>query len=87
MLATVVILTLGTAAALPFAVVSDPVVEGIFSVCNTLLNACTLYLLNKALTHSREAADEATTVRRIVDKRERNSHPPDDQWKREGDSQ
>jgi uncharacterized membrane protein len=77
------VMALVTAAAMPFAVVSDAVVAGIFSVCNTILNAATLYFLNKAISHSKDAAAEATIARKIVDNRkEKVVPPPDRKFKR-----
>lgn len=85
MLAIMVVLTLATVAGAPFAIVSDPVVAGIFSVCNTVLNAITLYFLNKAISHSKDAATEATIAREIVDNRKEKAVPPDRKFKRKTD--
>ncbi len=45
-----------TTAAMPFAVVSDVLVAGIFSLVNTVLNGITLYFLSKAQTERKAVA-------------------------------
>ncbi|HMC97434.1 MAG TPA: hypothetical protein VKG92_07275 [Flavobacteriales bacterium] len=76
-LATVSVLT--TTATMPFAVVSDTVVAGIFSVVNTTLTA----ILIRVLRNDVKPTVEETHG--MLNRRNRQHPPPDHQYKREGD--
>lgn len=49
-------------ALVPFAVVSDVIVAGVFSLVNTLLSAATIWFLNRSLRGVPEKVDEAHKI-------------------------
>lgn len=65
MLAAAITASLTGTAMMPFAVVSDVVIAGIFSIVNTLLNAAIILLLSRTkrtAQETRQIADEAVDL-------------------------
>lgn len=69
----------------PFAVVSDAVTAGIFSLVNTILNAIVIYMLTRTRQAAKQAAESAASAVDLTSKVARRTDYPRSRPMRETD--